>query len=85
MAEASRALRIQKAPQQQLRYDCDPTFALASAEQAVAWLEFAAQDGFPCYPLFESDSNLDNIRQDPGYINFMAKLNLQWVGYQAMF
>jgi len=55
------------------------------AEQAVEWLEFAARDGFPCYPLFENDPNLDNIRQDARYIDSMAKLNRQWSGYQAMF
>jgi TolB-like protein/DNA-binding winged helix-turn-helix (wHTH) protein len=61
-------------------------FALMNkTEQAVEWLEFAAKDGFPCYPLFENDSNLDNIRHDNRYINFMAKLNRQWTGYQAMF
>jgi len=61
-------------------------FALMNkAEQAVEWLEFAAKDGFPCYPLFVNDPNLDHIRNDARYINFMAKLNSQWIGYQAMF
>jgi hypothetical protein len=61
-------------------------FALMNkAEHAVEWLEFAAMDGFPCYPLFENDPNLDNIRLDARYIDFMAKLNRQWTGYQAMF
>ena len=61
-------------------------FALMNkAEQAVEWLEFAAKDGFPCYPLFENDPNLVNIRQDARYISFMAKLNRQWTSYQAMF
>jgi hypothetical protein len=56
-----------------------------NAEQAVEWLEFAARDGFSCYPLFENDPNLDNIRQHARYINFMAKLNRQWAGHQALF
>jgi len=61
-------------------------FALMNnAEKAVEWLEFAAIDGFPCYPLFQNDCNLDNLRQSARYINFMAKLNRQWAGYQAMF
>jgi TolB-like protein/DNA-binding winged helix-turn-helix (wHTH) protein/Tfp pilus assembly protein PilF len=61
-------------------------FALMNnAEQAVEWLEFAAMDGFPCYPLFENDSNLNSLRQDARYITFMAKLNRQWIGYQAIF
>ena len=61
-------------------------FALMkNAEKAVEWLEFAAMDGFPCYPLFQNDGNLDNLRQSARYLNFMAKLNSQWAGYQAMF
>ena len=61
-------------------------FALMkNAEKAVEWLEFTAMDGFPCYPLFQNDGNLDNLRQSARYLNFMAKLNSQWAGYQAMF
>jgi TolB-like protein/Flp pilus assembly protein TadD len=58
-------------------------FALMnSAERAVEWLDFAAIDGFPCYPLFESDPNLDNLRQDARFINFMSALAQQWIGFQ---
>jgi TolB-like protein/DNA-binding winged helix-turn-helix (wHTH) protein/tetratricopeptide (TPR) repeat protein len=61
-------------------------FALMNnAEKAVEWLEFAAMDGFPCYPLFQNDGNLANLRQSARYITFMAKLNRQWTGYQMMF
>ncbi|MGI9069590.1 MAG: protein kinase domain-containing protein [Pyrinomonadaceae bacterium] len=45
---------------------------------AIVWLQNAAEDGFPCYPLFESDANLNNLRQDPHFINFMAKQKEQW-------
>jgi hypothetical protein len=34
-------------------------------DQAIKWLEMVADGGFPCYPLFEKDANLDNLRQDP--------------------
>ena len=47
-------------------------------EPAIVWLQNAADDGFPCYPLFESDANLNNLRQDPQFINFMAKQKEQW-------
>ena len=47
-------------------------------ERAIEWLEKAAADGFPCYPLFESDPNLHNLRQHPQFINFMAKQKEQW-------
>ncbi len=45
---------------------------------ALEWLRRAADDGFPCYPLFEKDPNLDNLRQDPGFVAFMAELKAQW-------
>jgi TolB-like protein/Tfp pilus assembly protein PilF len=54
-------------------------------DQAIKWLEDAASDGFPCYPLFENDRNLDNLRQDPRFIEFMAKLKQDWVGYKTLF
>jgi hypothetical protein len=67
-------------------YQIAIAFALMNnAEKAVEWLEFAAMDGFPCYPLFQNDGNLANLRQSARYINFMAKLNRQWTGYQTIF
>lgn len=52
-------------------------------EQAVKWLESAADDGFPCYPLFENDSNLNQIRTDQRFITLMARLKTQWEHYKA--
>lgn len=57
---------------------------LKNPSQAIKWLEAAASDGFPCYPLFENDHNLDNLRQNERFIEFMAKLNQQWVGYKTL-
>ena len=53
-------------------------------EQAIKWLEVAAEDGFPCYPLFESDTNLDNLRQDARFVTFLAKLRQQWEYYRTI-
>jgi hypothetical protein len=50
---------------------------------AMKWLQFAADDGFPCYPWFEKDPNLNNLRKDRRFISFMAKLKTQWEHYQA--
>jgi tetratricopeptide (TPR) repeat protein len=58
---------------------------IKNPDQAIKWLEAAASDGFPCYPLFESDHNLDNLRQNGRFIEFMAKLNQQWAGYNTLF
>jgi eukaryotic-like serine/threonine-protein kinase len=53
-------------------------------EEAIRWLEAAANDGFPCYVLFESDHNLDNLRQDERFKSFMAKLKQQWEEYKTI-
>jgi serine/threonine protein kinase/tetratricopeptide (TPR) repeat protein len=53
-------------------------------EQAIKWLVEAAEDGFPCYPLFERDPNLDNLRQDPRFITFLSKLKQKWESYRTI-
>jgi TolB-like protein/DNA-binding winged helix-turn-helix (wHTH) protein len=65
-------------------------YAIASAyslmnkpEAAMAWLERAAAEGFPCYPLFEKDPNLNNLRQNPRFIEFMARQKKQWEYFKA--
>jgi TolB-like protein/DNA-binding winged helix-turn-helix (wHTH) protein/Tfp pilus assembly protein PilF len=47
-------------------------------EQALQYLRLTADDGFPCYPLFEHDSNLDHLRNDPGFLSFLAEQKKQW-------
>ena len=60
-------------------------YAVASAyalldmhEQALQYLRMAADDGFPCYPLFEHDSNLDHLRNDPAFLSFLTEQKKQW-------
>ncbi len=53
-------------------------------EMAIKWLEAAAEDGFPCYPMFERDTNLDNLRQDARFIALLAKLKQQWEYYRTI-
>ena len=52
-------------------------------EQAVKWLQDAAGDGFPCYPLFENDGSLNTIRKDERFIAFMARQRAQWEKYKS--
>ena len=47
---------------------------MGHAEEAVRWLREAAETGFPCYPLFARDPNLDPIRQDPRFQAFLAEM-----------
>jgi DNA-binding winged helix-turn-helix (wHTH) protein/Tfp pilus assembly protein PilF len=47
---------------------------MGRVEEAVGWLREAAGTGFPCYPLFAQDPNLDRIRQDPHFQAFLAEM-----------
>jgi hypothetical protein len=47
---------------------------LGQAAQAVTWLKRSADNGFPCYPWFEKDSQLDRVRQDASFQRLMAEL-----------
>ena len=51
---------------------------LGNRDKAIEYLQGAADDGFPCYPLFASDTQLDGLRQDPRFIALMAKLEQDW-------
>ena len=53
-------------------------------EQAIKWLEVTAGDGFPCYPLFERDTNLDSLRQDARFVTFLAKQGRRWEYYRTI-
>jgi len=58
---------------------------MGDTKAAVEWLQKAADHGLPCYPLFEKDPNLRNIRNDPGYISLMEKLKKQWEIYKSTY
>jgi hypothetical protein len=51
---------------------------------AIRHLQKLAEEGFPCYPLFERDPNLDNLRQNPRFIEFMAKQKKQWEYFKTI-
>lgn len=53
-------------------------------ERAVEWLEYAADNGFPNYPLFERDESLQKIKLDPRFIAFLAKLKPQWERFKTL-
>src|SRR6266571_5106505 len=56
---------------------------LRQPTRAVYWLRQAAEGGWPCYPYFARDPNLDHIRNDPDFIAFMRELRAQWERYRA--
>jgi tetratricopeptide (TPR) repeat protein/tRNA A-37 threonylcarbamoyl transferase component Bud32 len=51
---------------------------LGKPRDAMTWLQLAADEGFPCYPLFASDTQLDPIRTDPGFKALLAKMKADW-------
>ena len=51
-------------------------------KEAVEWLKKAADDGLPCYSLFLRDPNLNNLRKEPGFINFMERQREQWESHK---
>jgi hypothetical protein len=44
------------------------------AQEAVQYLREAAETGFPCYPLFAHDANLDPIRKDTRFQAFLTQM-----------
>jgi tetratricopeptide (TPR) repeat protein len=51
---------------------------LGDRARALTWLQGASDDGFPCYPLFQKDAQLESLRSDPGFIAFMTRLKTEY-------
>lgn len=62
----------------------DAYAAMNKPDEAVRFLRMAADDGFPCYPLFASDINLAPIRQNPKFQEFLAVQKRQWEYYKSL-
>jgi tetratricopeptide (TPR) repeat protein len=54
------------------------------AREAVDWLQRAADDGYPCYPVFLNDATLNRIRGDRGFEDFMAEQKARFEGFQQL-
>lgn len=52
--------------------------------EAINWLESTSDSGFPCYVMFETDHNLDNLRQHERFKALLAKLKQQWRYYKSL-
>src|SRR2546428_3381852 len=50
---------------------------------SVDWVRRAAAHGWPAYPLFASDRNLDHIRGDPTFVAFLREQKAQWERWRA--
>jgi len=65
-------------------YNIASVYALLNEPgRAVYWLRRTAESGWPCYPYFARDPNLDHIRADPDFVAFMRELKARWDRYRA--
>jgi TolB-like protein len=67
------------------------TYAIASAyalmdepEPAMKWLNYTAENGYPNLTWFERDPNLDKLRQDPRFIEFLDMLRPRFERLKAL-
>ena len=51
--------------------------------QTERHLSACADDGFPCYPLFENDRMFSGLRNNDRFITLMTQLKRQWERYNA--
>jgi hypothetical protein len=52
---------------------------MSQPEPALRFVRKAAEEGFPCYPMFDRDPNFSRLRSDLRFLQFMADLKKQWV------
>jgi TolB-like protein/Tfp pilus assembly protein PilF len=51
---------------------------------AIQWLRQAADDGYPCYPVFENDKTLDRIRGDQAFKEFLTAQRAGWERFKQL-
>lgn len=56
-----------------------------NVREAVKWLRETSETGNPSYEMFARDPFLDEIRQSPEFIEFMAKLKPEYDKYRSEF
>ena len=65
-------------------YTIGATYAIMRRPgEAIRWLRAAADDGYPCYPVFERDRTLNNIRGHPDFAELMKDLRARWERYKS--
>jgi TolB-like protein len=53
-------------------------------ELAMKWLNYTAENGYPNLTWFERDPNLDKLRKDPRFIEFLEKLRPRFEQLKAL-
>ena len=57
---------------------------MTEKQEAVEWLDKAAETGFPNYPLFSSDPNLENLKGYFEYEELLTKLKEKWKYFKTL-
>ena len=52
---------------------------------ALEWLRKSTAEGFNCYPSFECDTNLANLRSDPRFLDLLAAEKKRYESFQAKY
>jgi tetratricopeptide (TPR) repeat protein len=51
---------------------------LGEIDKAMVWLERSADTGFACWPFFQLDPHLENLRCEPGFTRLIANLQQEF-------
>jgi len=57
---------------------------LGRKSKAIEWLERAADNGYPCYPLFASDTELAPLRSEPRFISLLERTKREMDRYRVV-
>jgi len=57
---------------------------LSDHKESLNWLQKAANTGFPNYPLYSSDPNLQSLKESEGFKELLSKLKEDWQKYRAI-
>jgi class 3 adenylate cyclase/Tfp pilus assembly protein PilF len=56
-----------------------------NAAKALEWLKRAVHEGFNCYPMFESDQSLTNLRNNPAFHDMLAEQKEEWERFRLRY
>jgi tetratricopeptide (TPR) repeat protein len=54
---------------------------MGEKKSALEWLEKTAEEGMPCYPLFNTEPALNSLRNDPEFRAWLEKIKKVWEGH----
>ena len=57
---------------------------MGETDKAISWLKLASESGLTCFPLFNNDSNLENLKGITEFELFMKELRSKWEYYNTL-